>query len=108
LQLYEQALVLKKSVGDRAAQARTLNSMGVAFANLGEKQKARDSFTQALPLAQAVEDRALEANSVWNIAYIERDSGNLREALVKIEAALSIIESLRANIVRQDLRTSYF
>ncbi|WP_339383876.1 CHAT domain-containing protein [Fortiea sp. LEGE XX443] len=53
-------------------------------------------------------DRSGEANTLYNVAYVERDKGNLQAALTQIEAAVKIIEELRTKIDDQELRTSYF
>ncbi len=108
LDYFMQALPLRRAVGDRGGEAVTLNNIGKGYDDLGERQQALDYFTQALLLARAVGDRAGEADTLSNIAYHERERGNLREALARIEAALSIVESLRTEVVSQDLRASYF
>jgi CHAT domain-containing protein/Tfp pilus assembly protein PilF len=107
LAYYEQAIPLQRALGDRYGEAFTLNSLGYAYASLGDPQQARACFDQALPLRRAIGDREGEASTLAGIARVERDRGKLRAAQDHIEAALGIIESLRANISRQDLRFSY-
>jgi CHAT domain-containing protein/Tfp pilus assembly protein PilF len=108
LDYYNQALPVFRGVGDRATEAITLNGIGLVYGDLGEKQKALDYFNQALPVLRAVGNRATEAITLSNIALIERDRGHLLEARTQIEAALSIIGSLRTKIVSEELRASYF
>ncbi|MEA5565052.1 CHAT domain-containing protein, partial [Anabaena sp. UHCC 0399] len=60
------------------------------------------------PILQAVGDRSGEANTLLNLAYLERNRGNLEQARTHIEAAIDIIEDLRTKIIDQKLRTSYF
>jgi len=75
---------------------------------LGEKQKALEFYKQSLPLRRTVGDKAGEALTLYNIASLERDRGNLNEALTQIEAVINIIENLRTKIDSQQLRASYF
>ncbi|HYL16753.1 MAG TPA: tetratricopeptide repeat protein [Terriglobales bacterium] len=93
---------------NRAGEATTLTSIGSVYYVLGEKQKALDSFNQALDLERAVGYRAAEATTLGYVAAVERNRGNLPEARARIEAALKIVESLRAKVASQELRTSYF
>src|SRR5207245_2176197 len=86
----------------------TLTHIGVVYNSLGEKQKALDLYNQALPLNRVVGDRSGEADTLASIATVERDRGNLTEARVRIEEALTIVESLRSKIASQELRSSYF
>jgi len=108
LEYLNQALPLIRAVGDRKVEAYTLTFIGGVYDSLGEKQKALDYYKQALPLERAVGDRSGEANTLASFATVERDRGNLIEARAQIEAALTIVESLRTKIASQELRSSYF
>ena len=46
--------------------------------------------------------------TLGNIALVEREQGNLAEALAQIETAIKIIESLRTEVLGEELRASYF
>jgi CHAT domain-containing protein len=108
LEAYTLALQLYRSAADRNGEAITLSNMGYAYSLLGEKQKAAENYAAALPLFRAVGNRSGEAMSLSNTASIARDDGRLAEARTNIEAAITIIESLRTKIVNQELRASYF
>src|ERR1022692_3443408 len=82
--------------------------MGALYNDLGDRQKALDYYNQALLLRHAVGDRAGEATTLENIASVERERGNLDEALVEIQAAINIVESLRTEVTSEELRASYF
>src|SRR5262249_53094594 len=58
--------------------------------------------------ARAAGDRRSEAQILYDVASLARRNGNLSEALTNIKAALAIVEILRTNIARQELRSSYF
>ncbi|MDT9324106.1 MAG: tetratricopeptide repeat protein, partial [Limnospira sp. PMC 1290.21] len=65
-----QALPLRRAVGDRGGEATTLNNIGRVYDSLGEKQTALDYHNQALPLLRAVADRGGEATTLNNIGLV--------------------------------------
>ena len=69
LDYYEQALPLRRQVGDRGGEATTLNNIGGVYSALGEKQKALDYYEQALPLRRQVGDRWGESTTRFNMAH---------------------------------------
>jgi CHAT domain-containing protein/tetratricopeptide (TPR) repeat protein len=108
LERYEQALQLQQAVGYPGEQAETLEDIGRTYDRLGQKEKASGYYSQALELAQSVGDRFRQARILLDIASVERDRGQSLEALKTIERALALVESLRAEIVSYDFRTSFF
>ncbi|MEG5233902.1 CHAT domain-containing protein [Microcoleus sp. AT9b-C3] len=78
------------SLGDRTAEATTLNNIGLAYNDLGEKQKAKEYFNQALPLFRAVGDRAKEATTLTNIGIVYYDLGEKQTALDYYKQALDL------------------
>jgi len=104
---FNRVLLLARQVGNRVAEAKALNNLGFEYDALGEKHKALDFFGQALPIARAVQDRSQQAATLSNVAGVERDLGNLSEARARMEAALTIVESLRTKVAGQELRASY-
>jgi CHAT domain-containing protein/Tfp pilus assembly protein PilF len=107
LEHFAQALAIFRAVGSRASEATTLNNIGKVYFDLGEKQKALEYFTQALGIFRAVGFREGEAVTLGNIAAIERDRGNLGEARTRIEAALDLIEAVRAQAPGPELRATF-
>ena len=74
LDYYNQALPIRRAVGDsealrrnRRGEAATLNNIGAVYHSLGEKQKALDFYNQALPIIRAVGDPYGEATTLNNI-----------------------------------------
>ncbi|MEP6517992.1 CHAT domain-containing protein [Microcoleus vaginatus] len=78
------------SLGDRTAEATTLNNIGLAYNDLGEKQKAKEYFNQALPLFRAMGDRAKEATTLTNIGIVYSDLGEKQTALDYYKQALDL------------------
>jgi CHAT domain-containing protein len=108
LNYYNRSLSLSQAGNDRRGEAYTLGDIGHVYDKLGKKKKALDYYNQASTLGRAMTDHGLEAQTLYRIARVERDLGNLTEARARIEAAAAIIETARAQIATQDLRTSYF
>jgi len=108
LEKYNEALPIRRAVGDRSGEATTLHNIGLVYWSLGEMQKALDKYNEALPLRRDVGDRNGEAATLLGIARVEQKRGDLTQARQTIEQAVGIIESLRTNIVSQELRASYF
>ncbi len=67
-----------------------------------------EKFQQALPLSQAVGDRAGESTILRNIALLERSRGNLQVALTPMQDSINIIEDLRTKVISPELRQTYF
>ncbi len=108
LEKYNEALPIRRVVGDRRGEALTLKNMGSVYQSLGETQKALDKHNEALLIFQEIGDRNGEATILLEIARVEQKRGDLTQARQTIEQAVSIIESLRTNIAGQELRASYF
>jgi CHAT domain-containing protein/Tfp pilus assembly protein PilF len=107
LDFYEQSLPIKREAGDRRGEAVTLMNIGRARQGLGDCESAIDFYNRALLIRRAVEDRGGEAVTLYNLARAYRDLNNLTEARAQIEAAISIVESLRSKVASQGLRASY-
>ncbi|WYL98014.2 MAG: CHAT domain-containing tetratricopeptide repeat protein [Gloeotrichia echinulata IR180] len=90
LSFYNQALPLRRAVGDRSGEANTLHNIGGVYDALGEKQKALSFYNQALPLLRAVGDRSGEANTLHNIGAVYSDLGEQQKALSFYNQALPL------------------
>jgi tetratricopeptide (TPR) repeat protein len=108
LEKYNEALSFKLLVGDRRGEAQTLHNIGRVYRSLGQTQKALEKYNEALTIRRAVDDRYGESDTLMGIARAELKLGNLTRARQIIEQAISIVESIRANIDRQELRASLF
>ncbi|MBX7223560.1 MAG: CHAT domain-containing protein [Blastocatellia bacterium] len=103
-----QALEIRQAIGDRAGEATTLTNLGRYYSYKKETEKAIEFYLRALQLRKTVGDRDGESKTLYTLAQDLRDLGRLGEARSRIEAAVKIVETTRAEVVRQDLRASYF
>src|SRR6266498_3477245 len=108
LEKYNEALPINQGIGARRGEATTLNNIGAVYRSLGEMQKALEKYNEALPLSRDVGDRNREADSLLGLARVEQKRGNLIQARQTAEQAIGLIESIRTNVVSQELRSSYF
>jgi CHAT domain-containing protein len=108
LESYKAALNLTKPAEDQREYAYTLAYAGRIHEQLKEFGRALKCYHEALLLSQHSGDPVGEALVRFNLAHLERSRGNLAEAKREAEATLSIVESQRASVASQDLRTTYF
>jgi tetratricopeptide (TPR) repeat protein len=91
LECYEQALPIRREVGDRAGEATTLNNIGLVYDNTGQPQQALDLYERALPIRREVGDRAGEAVTCFNIGMLLRQAfGRTVEAISYLERCVQI------------------
>jgi tetratricopeptide (TPR) repeat protein len=95
LELYEQALPLRRAIGDRAGEAATLNNIGSVHHDLGDKTRALEFYEQALPLRCAVGDLAGEAFTLFNIAMVHDAAGNTAKAVALLERVVALDEAIQ-------------
>jgi CHAT domain-containing protein/Tfp pilus assembly protein PilF len=104
---FAQALKLRQTIGDRYGEAQTLSDIGSTYGKLREANRALEYYRLALGLSRTLGYQTLEPSILFGIARVERERGNIAEARSQIEGALNIIESTRAKVAGQALRTSY-
>ncbi len=71
-----QALDLFRQVGDRAGQARALNSLGSASRTVGSTARARELFEQSLRLRVEIGDEAGVSVTTFNLGQLALDDGD--------------------------------
>jgi CHAT domain-containing protein/Tfp pilus assembly protein PilF len=91
---YNQALSIRRSVGDRSGEATTLNNIGVVYSDLGEKTKALEYYNQTLLILRAVGDRLGEVTTLNNIGMVYSDLGKKIKALEYFNQALPIWQAV--------------
>jgi CHAT domain-containing protein/tetratricopeptide (TPR) repeat protein len=105
---YQKASRIGRSVIDPAGEAETLAGMASIYRTMRKDTRSLEYFRRALTLRRNLMDRDEEASTLYCIADIERRMGKLDEARADIQEAIGINERLRAKVVSQELRSSYF
>jgi CHAT domain-containing protein/Tfp pilus assembly protein PilF len=107
LKSYEQAFNIFEKIEDKQGLASALEKLAEIFVLMNQSQKALNHYNKALQLWREIGDRRGEATTLYGLARLERDRGNISEALKNSEAAINIIESLRSKVGGQQLRLIY-
>jgi tetratricopeptide (TPR) repeat protein len=110
LELYDESIRYDKESGDSYFMSQTLANIGLVYYTMGDRRKALDYFDQALADEKAKTNGRPEvvATALYRSALAERDLGDLNQARVRIEAALSIVESQRMQLTDFELRAYLF
>jgi CHAT domain-containing protein/tetratricopeptide (TPR) repeat protein len=105
---YLKALALYRGATARKSEAQVLSELAELYSLTGEPERAAEYHRQSLELRLAFKDLHGAAESHYALAVIARDLGRTADARREIEAAIEIVESLRARIAGRSLRSSYF
>jgi predicted ATPase len=89
-----QALDLFRQVGDRAGQARALNSLGSASRTVGSTARARELFEQSLRLRVEIGDEAGVSVTTFNLGQLAMDDGDPEQARLLFERSRDLDVSL--------------
>ncbi|HEX7330636.1 MAG TPA: CHAT domain-containing tetratricopeptide repeat protein [Pyrinomonadaceae bacterium] len=108
LDFYNQSLEYMRKAGNHFYTATTLSRLGLLYNRLNQKEKALDYFHQTLKIQQTINDQRGLGSTLFHIAVMERDRGNLGEARKRVEQALAIVEELRTKVASQQLRATFF
>jgi len=91
---YEEAVTLRRSIGDRWGEAQLRNNIGLLHSRLGHNKEAVDQLTLARALWRDLGAHDQEINTLNNIATANLDSGNLNEAFAQFEEVLNFCEQI--------------
>jgi CHAT domain-containing protein len=108
LDFYNQSLDLMRKGTNDFYTATVLIRLGLLYHELGQYEKALDYLNETLKLRQIINDRRGVAITLFAIARVERDRGNLSEARKRVEEAITLVEWLRPKVGSQQLRASFF
>ncbi|MFY9573931.1 MAG: CHAT domain-containing protein [Blastocatellia bacterium] len=95
LELFTQALELRRAIADRVGEANTLNNMSMAYRATGDYGKALDLAQQTRSILAELGDRGREAAVLNNVCVLQEDIGDYKKALDYCDQALSIRRELK-------------
>jgi tetratricopeptide (TPR) repeat protein len=107
LEYHRESLEIRRRLADRLAESASLSGVGRALHRLGDYGGALEALRETLAIRRGLGDQYGEADSLQHLALLERDQGQLREALRHIEASVDLEEALRERITSPELRASY-
>jgi CHAT domain-containing protein len=108
LDYYQQALSLARSLKYRQGEAEALNCVGYLYELNGDRQRALEAYLTAWPICRDTRNRVEEIRSLHHLAHVLRDLGSLDQSRERIESAIELIESSRAQVGSRRMRESYF
>jgi len=110
IELFDRAFEIQnsKDTQDLKGLAITMDKRSASFAARGDPTRARKDLAGAISLWRRFKDRNGEALSLFQLARLDRDTGNVDAGLASAAAAIKLVEPLRKNVVGQQLRASYF
>ena len=89
IELFEQGLAFYQDIGVINRESIfALNRIGTIYSDLGENLKALEYYQRAVPLAQQLEEKALEGGTLNNIGSIYNALGERKEAINYYEQSL--------------------
>ncbi len=95
-ELCDRAFAGMSRMGSKTGLAEAYKLYGMLYREIGRTHLAEVNLSQALSLAQMVEDRLLEAETWTEWANLHSDCGRAREALVALNNAHRLFLELRA------------
>lgn len=99
LEVYQQALVTSRQLGDRLGEAQALNNIGNIHVALQDDSSARSCFEQSLDLKLLLHDEASTAQTLSNLGAVLFRQGFHSEALETFARSLSLCRSLEVGAV---------
>src|SRR5262245_49253161 len=105
---YDAQLKACRIMGAGACVAEALRDLGGVAVSLGDRKNGVKLLGQALEQARLNGQRKLEAVTLTHLSRANYDLGHLHEARRQVEQSLEIVESMRAGVVAQDFRESFF
>jgi CHAT domain-containing protein len=106
LEYAEKALDIYRRLAPHKRQV-ALNIAGKSYAALGQTEKARELYAEALLITRQKKDPYAEAETLYNLAQLEKTVGNTDAAQQDIGQAINISEILRAELLGKNQRSSY-
>jgi len=107
LEYHQQALEIQRTTKNVRREALCLSNLGHVYRLLNQPDKAVDHLNQALVILRRIDDLKNAAVALEGRARAEQQRGNLSQSRKDIEEALSLVETVRARSVSQQLRASY-
>lgn len=94
----QQALEIRRQIGDRAGEGSSLLALGQSYSGQGRYAEALAAFQNALSLQQSLGNRWWEA-IVWNmLGVVHMLTGEYTQAKSALQTALSITKAIHADV----------
>lgn len=105
IELCRGAMVLTD--GDPASESHLRFVMGKAWRRLGDLESSRRELKAALQISRDRQDRVHTAKMIEQLARTEIQAGELLQARKLLEEGIELLESIRAEVVQEELRATF-
>ncbi|MCG6880798.1 MAG: CHAT domain-containing protein [Deltaproteobacteria bacterium] len=105
--LFSEALELAKTIGNRINQAKILVGYGESLMALNKLKEAQGRFQEALDLSRQMVLREVEWRALYGLAQLRLKEGKKGAARDLLEAAVKVIEGMRAEIKLDQLKDGF-
>jgi tetratricopeptide (TPR) repeat protein len=89
---YEQALIIRREIGDRRGEEVDLANLGNVYFDFGDAKRAKNLYEQALAIDIEIGDRGSESGDFENIGNVWQSLGNYQEAVNSYKQAIKIAD----------------
>jgi CHAT domain-containing protein/Tfp pilus assembly protein PilF len=107
ISFFEEGLVLARQIGNKINEAKIRVGYGEALVAAEKFEKAKDQFEQALSLSKKMVLREVEWRALYGLGQLALKDGNRETALEKLQAAVDVIEAMRADIKLDQLKDGF-
>ena len=83
-----------REIGDRRGEGTALGNLGIAYADLGQVERAIGFYEQDLAIAREIGDRRGEGNALGSLGLAYADLGQVERAIGFYEQALTIARAI--------------
>ena len=90
----ENALIIRKEIGDKEGEATCYGNLGIVYQSLGEYEKAKTYQQNALIIRKEIGDRKGEAACYGNLGTVYQSLGEYGKAETYLENALVILKEI--------------
>lgn len=104
----EEALAIRRELGDKGGEGETLSTIGWILRSLGQVDEALEHYEKARALLHEVGNRQGEYTALSNLGALYRTLSRRREAIECFESAIQVVEGVRGELMSEELRRSYF
>ena len=94
VQLFNQALDLRRNQGEQRSLGRCLCLLGFGFAGIGDLERSRQAFAEAFEIAIETQDTWIEARALMGLARIDHERHNRYVAEESVHQALRAFRRL--------------
>jgi tetratricopeptide (TPR) repeat protein len=92
----EQSLLIRREVGDRSGEGRTLNHLGLVYASMGQSDKAYNYYKTSLVIRRDVGDLNGEGVILYNIGKLYVQNHHYKVSLACFLNAQNIFKEVQS------------